>query len=246
MQKRIGSCAAAAAALLVGSAQAAIIVSDNFESYADSAALLAAWPANAATTLDTALGNPGQSALHLGGAVNRKTFAAINPTDATPLSLSVDIYDSGTSSNKRISTGLRNGANNLIELGMYNGPTHFAFRLVLFASGNPNWVAFDTLGQSGIANAPVQGWHRYTATIGDTQTVFSLDLNADGSIEATHVVPAVPGAIGINELRFGGPSGVSSPGGSANFDNILLQSIPEPGSLSLLSLGAIGLLRRRS
>jgi MYXO-CTERM domain-containing protein len=251
MQKRMSLCAAAAAALVVTTAQAAIIVSDNFESYATSAALLAAWPGNAATLLDAANGNPGQSAAHLAsstagsGAVNARTFAAVNPTDAQPLSLSVDIFDDGTSANKRITTGLRNGANNIVELGMFNAPSHYAFRLILFASGNPNWVAFDTLGQSGIANASAVRWNRFGAVIGDTQTAFTLDLGADGSIEATHIVAAAPGAVGINEIRFGGPSALTSAGGGANFDNILLQTVPEPGCLSLLALGALGLVRRR-
>jgi hypothetical protein len=88
-------------------------------------------------------------------------------------------------------------------------------------------------------------WNRFTASIGDTTTTFTLDLGADGSIEATHIVSAVPAAAGFTELRFGGPSGLTSAGGGANFDNILLQSIPEPASMSLLVIGGATLLIRR-
>ena len=234
----------AVACLTLATSSNAQIISDNFESYANTAALVAAWPGGPAT-LDTANGNPGQSAFHPGGVVNSRTFTAVNPTDAMPLSLSVDIFDDGLSANKRISTGLRSGASNIIELAMFNAPAHYAFRLINFTSGNPNWVAFDTLGQSGVANAPAVRWNRFGALIGDTMTTFTLDLNADGSIDATHVVNAVPAAAGFSDLRFGGPSNLASAGGGANFDNITLVQVPEPTALGAVALGALGLLARR-
>ena len=245
--RRISLIAVAAfgAACLAGAASVqAQIINENFESYSTTGDMLAVWPGGPAT-LDTANGNPGKSAFHPGGVVNARTFTAVNPTNATPLTLSVDIFDDGTSANKRITTGLRAGASNIVELGMFNAPAHYAFRLINFTSGNPNWVAFDTVGQSGVPNSPAVRWNRFTASIGDTTTTFTLDLGANGSIDATHVVNAVPAAAGFTELRFGGPSGLTSAGGGANFDNILLQSIPEPASLSLLGIGAATLLVRR-
>ena len=40
-------------------------------------------------------------------------------------------------------------------------------------------------------------------------------------------------------------SGLSSAGGAASYDNYLLEIVPEPGSLALMMLGGLALLRRR-
>lgn len=255
--------AASSLALVTASAPAAIAV-DTFETYSSDAELQAAWPGNAAATLSTTLGNPGQSAFHPGGAVNSQTFTPVSPTDAVPLVLTADIYDDGTDlvagdgdAEKRMTVGLRNTATveNLVEMGMYDAGVQYVYRVVLFASGagdgsggQGTYGKFD-LGtdENGDRNRPTQGWHRFIASIGDTQSTFMMDLMADGTIDATHVVDAVPTASGMNNVRFGGISGLSSAGGGANFDNISLASIPipEPAALGVLALGGLLMSRRR-
>jgi hypothetical protein len=240
--------------ILAISASATTIVSEDFESYADTAALGGVWSLGDGT-LDTTLGNGGNSMAHpgtggsfTGGNTNSLSFAPVLPGPGEVLIYSADIYDDGTSANKRVSAGLRTAAGaNLIEMGMYNGPTHYAVRTILFASGGSNWVAFDNIVDDlgdPISNSPVEGWHTYTVEITDTQATFTLDLNGDGNINATRV-EAVTASAGFDIIRLGGPSDVSSLGGGANFDNISLELVPEPSALVLLCLGGVALARRR-
>lgn len=240
--------------ILAISASATTIVSEDFESYADTAALGGVWSLGDGT-LDTVVGNGGNSMAHpgtggsfTGANTNSISFAPVMPAAGEVLVYSADIYDDASSANKRVTAGLRTAAGaNLIEMGMYNGPTHYAVRTILFASGGSNWVAFDNivddLGQP-ISNAPVEGWHTFTVEITDSQATFMLDLNGDGNINATRV-EAITASAGYDIIRLGGPSDLSSAGGGANFDNISLELVPEPSALVLLCLGGAALARRR-
>lgn len=232
-----------------------VIVSEDFDSYADTAALGGVWSLGDGT-LDTTLGNPSQSLSHpgtggsfTGGNTNSISFAEVAPGPGEKLIFSADIYDDGTSSNKRTTAGLREAAGaNIIELGMYNSPSHYAYRAILFGAGDPSWVAFSGIvDDSGapIDNLPIEGWHRFTAEVTATNIDYSLDLNSDGNINATASVPIAPNDLGFDIVRLGGPSDLSSPGGGASFDNISLQMVPEPASVSLIGLAAFGLARRR-
>ena len=216
----------ASLALVLGatlsSAQATTIVSDDFESYADTAAMQAVWGATGAGTLDTAFGNPGKSMRQNGATQNQMTIAPLIPTAADPIAFSVDIYDDGTSANKRMTAGLRNSAAaNLFEMGMYNSPNHYAVRAVL---PGPSWVAFTGLVDDAgnpITNSPVAGWHTFKMVLDGTNAIFTLDLNGDGNINGTVNVPVVFNtASPINTVRLG--LGLSSAGGGVNFDNVSL------------------------
>ncbi len=252
--------AATAALSIAGLATAAPIIDEDFESYADTTAMNAVWANGGTATLDTAFGNPGQSMFHpgtagsfTGGNTNVFSFSTVNPSDANPLFLTGMIYDDGTSGNERVSIGLRdNAGSNLIEMGHYNqiANAFYCYRVILFdgSGANPSWVAFDNIvddSGSAIGNSSVEGWHTYTVTVGANSVDFTLDLNSDGNINATASVAAVAGAGGFNAIRLGGPSDLSSAGGGAHFDNILLETVPEPGSLALLGLGGLAVLRRR-
>ena len=241
----------------VAHASATTIVSDDFESYADTAALGGTWSLTEGT-LDSGLGNPGNSMNHpgttpsfTGGNVNSVSFAAVVPGPGETLVFEADIYDDGTSANKRVTAGLRNtSAANLLEMGMYNSPAHYAIRAVNLDGISPSWVAFDNMvddaGES-IVNAPVAGWHTFRAEISTAGIVFTVDLNGDGNINGTFAT-SPPTSAGFNIIRLGGPSGFSSGGGGANFDNVslILTEIPEPGSAVLLAgMVGLGILKRR-
>ena len=231
------------ATLNVSNAQ--VLVNEDFESYADTAAMQVNWGASGLGTLTNSFGNPGQSAYHPGGTVNSWIGSAISvtPTATEFIRLTADIYDDGTSGNKRMTVGFRGGPFPLFEMGMYNDPSHYSVRINSFA-GNENWLAFPN--QGSFTNAPVAGWHRFSVEIYETQTVVSLDLFADGSIDSSYTsVGTVSGS--FTDLRFGGPSNLSSAGGGAWFDNIKLElvSVPEPTTVALGVLGLLALASRR-
>ncbi|MCA9180821.1 MAG: PEP-CTERM sorting domain-containing protein, partial [Planctomycetales bacterium] len=210
------------------------------------------WGNTGLGSLDTAAGNPGQSADHPGGTDNIRSFTAFSPTATEHLRLTGQMFDDASSANKRMSIGLRNSnSTNIIEMGFYNSPAHYAARVVLFASGNPSpsWVAFPNLTPPpAVLSTPVAGWHTFSVEISDTTVDFSLDLGSDGTIDSTMNFTSTAGPSGFNELRIGGPSSLSSAGGGAKFDNLLLEtvSVPEPTSAGLcVLLGCLGLVRRR-
>ena len=242
--------------LAASSAHAVSIVDEDFESYSSTAELGQVWNLGDGT-LDTSLGNPGNSMRHPGNGgnnTNSLSFTTVYPAEGEVLTFKADIFDDGGSNNERNTAGLRDAAGaNIIEMGHYNNPSHYAIRTVLFGSGSDQgFVAFpnivDDAGAPVPAATPVAGWHRYIAEVTDTAVTFSLDLNSDGNVNSSFTRNVTQnGAFGFNIVRLGGPSGVSSPAGGVNFDNIAvdLDVIPEPTSLALLGVGGAMVLRRR-
>jgi hypothetical protein len=125
-------------------------------------------------------------------------------------------------------------------MGHYNSTTpaqQYHVR-VLSMYNNNNWVPIQQGLYTGVA-----GWNRYQATFTDTKLTVTIDLGADGSIDGTFESLGSPSANAFVDLRFGGPSNLSSAGGGAYFDNIRLETVqvPEPASSALAVLAAIGL-----
>ena len=196
------------------------------------------------------------TAFHSGGSVN--TYALASPVVATTeewVKLTVDIFDDATNldpffplnpDNKRMSLGMRSNSTveNIIELGMYNAvaDAHFAYRAVLFnnlnGTPNPNWAGWDLgteiVGENEVAVNRFRGagWHQYIVTVKPEEIVFEFDLDRDGTIDGTDVIPdIVQTAAGFDQLRFGGPSGITSGGGGVHFDNIVLEIIEAESDL---------------
>ena len=235
-------------------AGAITIVDEDFESYADTGSLGNIWSLGDGT-LDTANGNPGQALFHpgtsasfTGGNTNSLVLAVAAPTASDTIRFSVDIFDNGAE-NTRATAGLRHSASttNIFELGYFNDPEHFVYRVILFTDDDPNWVPFDIFDDSGqpLTNEPISGFHRFTTTFTATEATIGLDLGADGTLNASATVPIDFGGNGFDQLRLGGPSDVSSAGGFALFDNVLLEVIPEPSTTTLLALSTLALARRR-
>ena len=220
---------------LSGSSSAAVVVSEGFEGYADTAAMQANWNNTGLGTLGVGNGNPGNSAEHLGGTVNSwiGSSFSLTPSATESLVLSADIFDDGTSTNERMTVGLRNNANPLFEMGHYNSTTEQYHVRVLNIYGNEGWVPI----QTGLtAGGLVAGWNRYQATFTASSLTVTIDLGADGSIDGTFTSLGAPSANPFVDLRFGGPSNLSSGGGGVRFDNISLQTVavPEPATFSVL------------
>lgn len=240
--------------LVLGSTPAWAGFFDNFESYADTAAMLAptAWGAMSSTdapaTLMAAGGNPGQYMNHPGGKTAKRLFDALSP-DANALVWHGDIIDDGVG-NKRVTMGLRTDGGGaplsaLLEMGRYNAfPTGSGYGVrTVFLPGSTGWVQFQD--GNGVNIPVVAGIHRIQALITTTDITFTLDMNANGTIDSTLVVPAASAGINYNVYRLGGPSDLSSAGGALGFDNVGIYQVPEPAGLALLALGGLTLLRRR-
>ncbi len=157
MTRRISTCSALAAALIASPAIAEIgvVVQEDFESYNSTGDFEAVWNPDTSTRqetdplpeLVTDFGNPGQSVLHPGDGLNFREFdAPIVPTEEEWIKVSVDIFDEGITSNKRVTLGLRNFelGQNLLELGHWNafstedpaGFPPYSFRTILFDAGS--------------------------------------------------------------------------------------------------------------
>lgn len=247
MRKLIALSAVMALASIAGSASAQVIVNETFEGYANTAAMQANWGATGLGTLNAGFGNPGQSATHPGGTVNSwiGSAFAITPSATEAIVLTADIYDDGLSANERLTVGLRNGANPLFEMGHYNSTVEHYHVRVLNMYGGGDWQPIQA-GLKANTGQPA-GWNRYEAVFTLTSLTVRIDIGADGVFDGLFQSFGAPSANLFNDLRFGGPSNLTSAGGGASFDNIRLEVvvIPEPATIGLLAMGGLVVIRRR-
>lgn len=240
------------------------IFSDNFDGYADQAALNAAWNVGLSGGGAT-LTNEQAFSLSLSlrqGTVAQASGHDITPvwgTDAQPLVWSFQFYDSTQAGNLRQYATIRDNSPALAQLvafGAYNDTTltqnrylgasvsaadlntYYAVR-VAFAPG-PNWFILNGPG----APTRTTGWHELKAVFTDTKVEFFVDgVNGLSGLDTFYAASA--GAISFDRVTVG--SGLSSANGVAFYDDVLVQLVPEPSGLALAGLGAAALLifRRR-
>jgi hypothetical protein len=124
-------------------------------------------------------------------------------------------------------------------MGHYNTvSSQYAVRLLSMYGQGGVWTFFPGVTRTA-------GWNRYEAVFTDASATITLDLGADGTIDSTLTFSGAVPANPFVDLRFGGPSAVSS-AAPAWFDNIMLKvvQVPEPSMASLFLAGGLLLLRR--
>jgi hypothetical protein len=261
-----------AAACWGTSANAGIIVNDNFDGYADQAAFQAAWPAIGTVApqsgeLSTAQASSATKSIRSPGTAttgqsrNRLTFAetgtiAVNNT----VVWSFDFYDSAPTgsparnySNLQDTTG-PSGTNQLVAMGFNNnqsgansGGQFYMARILGYspAAADPDGGPGETgtLGSGAFfklndfsVGARSLGWHNLKVAISTSD-----GLNTDYRFYVDGILAELVSNVGtaaslrsFDNIALG--SGVSNGSTEAFFDNVRLETVPEPATLLLVGL----------
>jgi hypothetical protein len=240
--------------------QAATLLNDNFDSYANQAAFQAAWPATVGTggTLSTAqaVSTPNSINFPLTAQRNDRSFAESgNPSAANAITFSFDFYDSSATANpyRQISSlidGAGSSSGQLISLGLNNnqlstssGGNFYMARILGYTvpavdpNGGPNESytgagIFFKLNDYGVGLRST-GWHNLSVKITDTAFNFYVDGSLAETVANTLTLRS------YDLVRLG--SGATSVN-EASFDNVLVGvNVPEPSTAVLSILGALGL-----
>lgn len=245
--------AVAATALLAGrQAPAALLMSDNFDSYADQAAFEASpWNQVGAVawgTLSTAQSASTPNSINFATTAQRAERAFTesgNPSASNIIRFSVDFYDNDAAAapyrqHHNLQDGTApSGSGQLISLGLSNnlsstaeGGNYYMARILGFNSS-----AYFKLND---AAAPLRstGWHNLRVDISDTNFTFYVDGVLSRTVPNTYTLRS------YDVVRIG--SGLSSTQQSF-VDNVLVSAVPEPASFALAGLAglAVTALRRR-
>lgn len=244
--KRLLVLSAALVAASAMTAGAQTLWTENFDSYADQAALNAVWETSGtpvSLTSDQAASAP--NSVYQGTTAMQSRRAFGTPVLASQLDFSVDFYDEmGTGSLARAyamvyargGDGLwTDGLDQLIAVGKYNSvitPKYFA----RVAFGSSNWFVLEQGPDRSV------GWH--TARIVGNAANSTFDFYIDGILSGTAPLGA---DVTFDWVVLG--SGLTSTHGM-NFDNVSVGVVPEPGSLLALAGGLSGfaglVLRRKA
>ncbi|MEA2710307.1 MAG: hypothetical protein QOF78_2908 [Phycisphaerales bacterium] len=234
---------------LAGNAGAAILLQDNFETYANQAAFQAAWPASGtgtagnSGTLTTAESFSPPNSINYPTATgfrNNKNFGDTTGTVIVPIEWSFRFFDSDSTAGayrqySEIIDGAGSGVGQLIALGLNNNivSNHYMVR-VLGSDAGSGVSAFAKLDGAGVPTRTT-GWHELKAVIKGS----SADFYVDGFLSKTVPINTVRA---FDTIRLGSNLSATR---SANYDNVLVQTIPEPATLGLLALAGGALIRRR-
>ena len=223
-------------------AQTTVIFSDDFNSYANDAALTAVWPRVSGTSANIGLApDPDISGTHAQGIFQtsasnvgrlRHTLSSgVVPTDLAPIVFSFDLYDpNGGTTSGRDYVELRNsaGTGGLFDAGIYNN-TSSSYQARNLDGGG--WII--------LATPRSTGWHTFEFDI----RANTVDLRIDGAIDANFSNLSWSGGISYDWINLG--SALSS-NLTADYDNVYLAvvQVPEPSSAALCLLGGFGLAAR--
>jgi hypothetical protein len=200
-----------------------VVINDDFEGYATTKALKRFWGGNGSAQLVTNAPGGGQAASHEGNGVNHHGGFFLFPDATHNVVLSADFYDFATNIEQNVTVTL-NGEKgpDSVSMGL-RGANCYAVRVNGFGA-RTNWVNFKR-GQ-----LPVEGWHRFKATISVSNVIATLDLGANGTEERRVTIPVNAPVPAFTQVRFGGYAKAPIPGGTVLIDNIKLElvSVPAP------------------
>lgn len=239
----------AACALLLlsaGAASAASLLDDNFDSYADQAAFVAAWPIVTGTggTLSgsQSVSSPNSINFPTTAQRNGRTIAETGNPDSllNLITFSFDFYDSNNAAAPyrqyaNLQDGAVTGSGQLVSMGLNNNLTsaadggNYYMARILGIDGGTGASAYFKLNDAG---APLRatGWHNLRVDISNIDFRFYVD----GILSQT-----IANSVNLrsyDHVRLG--SGVSSLN-EAFFDNFSVSviAVPEPGAFAFAALG---------
>ncbi|HMP81392.1 MAG TPA: hypothetical protein PKA41_01645, partial [Verrucomicrobiota bacterium] len=195
-----------------------VVLDENFETYADTEALLGVWKTGSGV-LENAAPGGGRAVLHDGGELNEYKGFSVRQDATHDVVFSADFFDFGGGNDKRVTAALRNGSGAGLEFGLLNELGPYCFRIQGMTT-NDIWMPF------GPAILPSRGWHRFQAMLSATNIIVTLDLGRNGTIDHRFSVPATVPRRAFNSIRFGGLPGKVSHDGPVLVDNIRLTVTP--------------------
>jgi hypothetical protein len=256
--------AAAFAAVPAAYGAETILLQDDFESYADTAAMNAVWNANPGntSTLNTSLPGPTEGSFTkslnntptAGSQHAARTITTTSPSDEVPILWQFDYFWDGTG-NKRMTGGLRNptidnDGDGILEMGFYNSAYNpinpsapvsgFAVRTTVMPGagqlpegvpgGLNGWRIFTTPDNTAVVTPVANTWNTFSALIKSNSVEYSVDIGRDGTIDGIYTAqsptdtPLDLTGVDFDTVRLG--TGLTSGGGGADFDNVLVKTVP--------------------